>query len=202
MTARIQRDFQFIAGVHIDNELYLNSYDVEVNFVVESESILEQNIALDRVKYFFLEKLDNAILIHQTSTDVIEKFIDTGMKILLLPEEPYDQIVGIMLLTKINAITENRLVVTDIVITSRMSDGVSYMHSLEENVGPFITKGWWNESGPNTNTRILKNKTKKVVKLTKTISSWEDISLGWIPKISLESEQADVVLVNFEKTEK
>jgi hypothetical protein len=202
MTARIQRDFQFVAGTYIDNEIYLNSYDVEVNFIVESENILEQNIALDRVKYFFIEKLDNALFINEAETDTIEKFVDTGMKVLLLPEEPYDQIVGILLLTKMNAITESRLVVTDIVITSRMSDGVSYMHSVDENSGPFMLKGWWADSGPNTTTRILKGKTKKVVKLTKTISSWEDISLGWNPKSATHNEPIDAVLLNFEKSEK
>lgn len=200
MTARIQRDFQFVAGVNIGNELFLNTYDIELNFLVESESILEQNIALDRVKYLFIEKLDNAMFVHQSDTDVIEKYVDAGMKVILLPEEPYDQIIGIMLLTKVNAITENRLVVTDIVISSRMSDGVSYMHSDEESIGPFIHKGWWNDFSPNTHARILKGKAKKVVKLSKTISSWEDISLGWSPK--LITENADVVLVNFDKLEK
>lgn len=200
MTARIQRDFQFVAGVTIGNELFLNTYDIELNFLVESESIVEQNIALDRVKYLFIEKLDNAMFVHQSDIEVIEKYVDAGMKVILLPEEPYDQIIGIMLLTKVNAITENRLVVTDIVISSRMSDGVSYMHSVEESVGPFIHKGWWDDSSPNTHTRILKGKAKKVVKLSKTVSSWEDISLGWSPKPI--TENADVVLVNFDKLEK
>lgn len=200
MTARIQRDFQFVAGVTIGNELFLNTYDIELNFLVESENILEQNIALDRVKYLFIEKLDNAMFVHRSDTDTIEKYVDAGMKVILLPEEPYDQIIGIMLLTKVNAITENRLVVTDIVISSRMSDGVSYMHSVEESIGPFIHKGWWDDPSPNTHTRILKGKAKKVVKLAKTISSWEDVSMGWTPKTITES--ADVVLVNFDKLEK
>lgn len=200
MTARIQRDFQFVAGVHIGNELFLNTYDIELNFVVESENIIEQNIALDRVKYLFIEKLDNAIFVHQSATDVTEKYVDAGMKVVLLPEEPYDQIIGIMIMAKVNAITENRLVVTDIVISSRMSDGVSYMHSDEESVGPFIHKGWWDDSSPNTHTRILKGKVKKVVKLPKTVSSWEDIALGWSPRVV--TENADIVLVNFDKLEK
>jgi hypothetical protein len=202
MTARIQRDFQFIAGVHVDNQLYLNSYDVEVDFIVESDSIVEQNIALDRVKYFFFEKLDNALFIHQSDNETIEKFIDTGIKILLLPEEPYDQIIGVLLLTKLNAITENRLVVTDLVISSRLSDGVSYLHSVEENEGPFTAKGWWSDSGPNTTTKTLKGKPKKVVKLSKTDSSWDDISLGWQGKHRIDNDLSDVVLVNFEKTDK
>ena len=200
MTARIQRNFQFVAGVTIGNELFLNTYDIELNFLVESESIVEQNIALDRVKYLFIEKLDNAMFVHEADTEIIEKYVDAGMKVILLPEEPYDQIIGIMLLTKVNAITENRLVVTDIVISSRMSDGVSYMHSVEESIGPFIHKGWWDDFSPNTHTRILKGKAKKVVKLSKTVSSWEDISLGWSPKPI--TENADVVLVNFDKMEK
>ena len=200
MTARIQREFEFVSGVYIENELYLNVYNLSIFFTVETESIYEQNIALDRIKYFFVEKLENCIFLNQSDTQNIENLSE--LKIVCLPEDPYDQIIGIMLIEKINSITEGRLCVTDIEITSRMSDGVSYLHSVEESVGPFATKGWWNDSSPNVGGKISKSKTKKVVKLKRTPNSWEELNLGW--KETKKSEIVnDVLFVSFEaKTDK
>lgn len=198
MTARVQRDFEFVSGVYIDNELHMNVYEVEVNFLVESENIYEQNIALDRIKYFFIEKLENAIFLNQSNTAIADKFSDLGLKTILLPEDPYDQIIGIMLMSKVDAITEGRLAVSDICISSRMSDGVSYLHSMEEHMGPFVNKGWWSDSSPSTS---LTRKNKKVVKIKEASTTWDDFMLGWRPtKIDLTN---DVIMVDFEsKTDK
>jgi hypothetical protein len=193
MTARVQRDFEFVSGVYIDNELHMNVYDVEINFLVESENIYEQNIALDRIKYFFIEKLENAVFLNQTDAAISDKFSDMGIKTILLPEDPYDQIIGIMLMSKVDAITEGRLAVSDICISSRMSDGVSYLHSMEEHMGPFTVKGWWSDSSPNTS---LPRKNKKVVKIKEASTTWDDFMLGWRPvKIDLSN---DVIMVDFE----
>ena len=194
MTARVQRDFEFVSGVYIDNELHMNVYDVEVNFLVDSESIYEQNVALDRIKYFFIEKLENAIFLNQAQSSIADSFSDLGLKTILLPEDPYDQIIGIMLMAKIEAITEGRLSVSDICITSRMSDGVSYLHSMEEHMGPFTAKGWWSDSSPSTSTSSKKN--KKVVKIKEASNAWDDVMLGWLPtKIDIKN---DVIMVDFE----
>ncbi len=198
MTARVQREFEFVSGIIVDNDLLLNVYDIEINFLVETDSIYEQNIALDRIKYLFVEKIDNAIFVNQDEKDIIEKLSASGLKHILLPEDPYDQIIGIMLMVKINAITENRLIVSDIRIASRLSDGVSYLHSIEESVGPFVGKGWWNDNSPNTSKL---NKNKKVVKLKESSNSWEDIMLGWT--LSKKDEFSDIIMVDFEnKTDK
>ena len=97
-------------------------------------------------------------------------------------------------MAKIEAITEGRLSVSDICITSRMSDGVSYLHSMEEHMGPFTAKGWWSDSGPSTSTSSKKN--KKVVKIKEASNAWDDVMLGWLPtKIDIKN---DVIMVDFE----
>lgn len=179
MTARIQREFSFNAGMFFDNEFYMNSYQISASFNVEATSIIEQNIALQRAKYFFSETIDSVIFIKDTDTDRIEKLNDMGLKACPLPEEPYDQIIGIIIFTKLSAILEEKLVLTDIQIASDMCDGVSYLHSMEENLGPFIVKGWWNENNPNVSTTIKQTKGKKVVKLNKKIQTWEELSMGF-----------------------
>jgi len=198
MTARVQRNFEFVSGVYVENELYLNSYNIEMNFIVETDNIYEQNIALDRIKYFFTEKLDNAIFVSEEENECIDKLSTLDFKCIVLPEEPYDQIIGIMLMVKTNAISENRLTVSDIRITSRMSDGVSYLHSMEESIGPFSSKGWWKDLTPTVSSN--KSKNRKIVKFKEAKLSWDDLGLSWVPS---KKELFSDVVVEFEsKTEK
>jgi hypothetical protein len=197
MTARIQRVFDFTAGVYLNNELIMTNYDLEIDFLVSTEENYEQNTALDRIKYIIHEKFDSAIFINETEYETIEKLVAADLKVITLPEDPYDQIVGIAAMLKLNSILDGKFVATDIKTTSGISDGVSYYYSMEEDIGPFVVKGWWSDSSPNTNGRIQKPKNIKVLKLTKTAHSWEDLSLGWVeqaPKTML----SDVVFVDFE----
>lgn len=200
MTARIQRSFEFLAGVHFGSEFFTNRYDVDIHFNVESHSIEEQNIALERIKYFLSDCLQHSILIHNNETRLIEQLYGLDFKLCSLPEEPYDQIVNIMLFHKLNALAEGRLVITDISTTSDMSDGVTCFHSYDENTGPFTLKGWWNDNS--TKTTDFKAKSKKVVKLIKNSFDWDELGLGWEipqPKNNITTE---VVFASFEKLDK
>ena len=200
MSARITRDFQFIGGVYFEDELYMNVYEVNVQFSVESESITEQNIALERIKYLF-HSMDHHVFIYNQNVDAIEKLSNADIKLCLIPEEPYDQLIGIMLLVKMNAVAEGRLIAEDIGLLSRMSDGVSCLHSIDENTGPFKLKGWWNDSSPKIHNTNITSKSKKVVKLEKPVTSWDELALGWIKKE--EPILSEIVFASFEsKTDK
>lgn len=202
MTARIHRSFDFHAGVYFDGDFYMNSYDVDITFNVESESIQEQNIALERVKYFLQDCLEHSIFVYEKEDQAINKYLDADLKVCTLPEQPYDQVVGIMLLVKLNAIAEGRLVPTDISIGSRMSDGVSCLHSLEEDTGPFKQRGWWNDSSTKINNHIQKTKNKKILKITKYKAEWNDLYLAW-PSDENTDLGAEIVFASFDsKTDK
>ena len=124
MTARISRSFTFQAGVHFNGTFNMNLYQVDMEFDVESESIREQNIAVERIKYFLGDCLEHSVMIPETDTEAIQKYVDADIKVCTLPEDPYDQIIGIMLMVKLNNIMEDRLLITTIGTTSLMSDGV------------------------------------------------------------------------------
>jgi len=199
MSARIQRSFDLLACVQFDPEFFVNYYEFDITFNVGTENIEEQNIALERIKCYLEVFLQNSVFVQDADDKAIERLLTAGLKVCVLPEEPYDQIVGIMLLQKINAITEGRLVATDISITSHMSDGVTCFHAIEENNGPFVLKGWWYDSAPTING--LKPKNKKVVKLSKPVNDWAEFNLEWedTPKTQTTSE---IVIVSFDKTDK
>ena len=150
---------------------------------VETESIREQNVAMERIKYFLHNCLDSSIFILDSEKKVIEKYMTAGLKVCLLPEEPYDQIITTMLLVKLNAIVEGRLSITNIVLGSKLSDDIKFDCSYDTPLGPFSKNGWWSTA----TTHIIDaqknhNKKEKIVKLIKPVcADWDDVDLMWAP---------------------
>jgi hypothetical protein len=191
LTTRIERDFSFQAGVYFKEEFLMNVYTISLYMDVETESIREQNVAMERIKYFLNDCLENSIFVQDTEHKVIEKYSTCGFKVCTVPEEPYDQIVTILLLTKLNSITEGRLVITDITLGSRISDQVKFSYDIESPRGPLEIPGWWTDSGTSIADPIKKSIRKdKIVKLFKTQSTdWAEHNLIWKekdPKIKSE----------------
>ena len=199
MTARIKREFNFQTGVNFNNKFLVNAYEVVMYFNVETDSIYEQNIALERLKYFIHEILDNSVFINSDLSEIIQKYQDAELKLCTLPSDPYDQIIAIMLLVKANSIMEDRIICTDISLTSALSDDVHCLHSIEENTGVFSENGWWNDSSPKFTNFKQKNKRQKLVQLVKSVSSWEEVFLGWDQGVDNIEQSAEVVFVNFGK---
>lgn len=184
MTTRIERDFDFQAGVYFKDEFLMNVYTISLYMEVETESIREQNIAMERIKYFLNDCLENSIFVQDTEHKTIEKYMTCGFKVCTLPEEPYDQIVAILLLTKLNSITEGRLVITDITLGSRISDQVKFTCDIESPRGPFEEQGWWLDNGTSISSPIKTSvKKDKIVKLVKTApNDWAEYNLVWKEK--------------------
>ena len=122
----------------------------------------------------------------------------TGARLMAMPEEPVDQIIGIMLYLKLNAMMENRMVVTAVEISSTQGDGMWYRHDAGENVGPhFGQDGWWVDPRPNWSGAVLK-KHGKVVNLDRQ-PEWSDYDLDW--SRGDRDQQDSVVFANFKKDE-
>ena len=186
MTTRIERDFSFQAGVYFKDEFLMNVYNISVYMDVETESIREQNVAMERIKYFLNDCLENSIFVQDTEHKTIEKYTTCGFKVCTVPEEPYDQIITIMLLTKLNSITEGRLVITDITLGSRISDQVKFSCDIDNPRGPFEEPGWWLDTGTSISDPIKTSvKKDKIVKLFKTVpTDWAEFNLVWKEKDS------------------
>jgi hypothetical protein len=181
LATRIERDFSFQAGAHFQGTFLMNLYSISLVMEVETDSIHEQNIAMDRIKYFLSECLANSVFIEYTEKKAIENYGTAGIKVCTLPEEPYDQIVALMLILKCNAITEGRLTITDLVLMSDMSDEVRFVYDIESaNMNPFGKKGWWLEANQSISD-IKANKREKVVKLVKQCD-WALPELEWEDK--------------------
>lgn len=172
----MERDFDFLASVYFQNKLYTNYYEFTIAFDVSTETISEQNVSLERIKYLTYELFENCAFINETEIDIISKLQDLGIRVCQTPDEPYDQIICLLLLLKINSICEGKIFVTDIKLTSKLSDGVKFFESYETVHRAIRKEGWWNENMPNL-TSFGNMKKNKIVKLVK--DSWNDLGLGW-----------------------
>ena len=145
MNVRLRYNITFPAAAWFDGELMMTNYTLALQFITQTMDPQDQNIALDRVKYFLLNELHSTIFINQTDTERAEVFADVGLNVTTLPEEPVDQVVGIMLYYKLNAIMEGRMKITELVMSSEAGDSVEYFHSEHEHTDLFPATGWWHE---------------------------------------------------------
>ena len=104
------------------------------------------------------------------------------------PGGPVDILNNIDEYTKLNNITEGRLLLMDIELKSRLSDDVSFVYDFETLVlsNPY-KKGWWMDSTTNISDVKCTNKKEKIVKLIKS-SDWSNAQLDWAEKVSKPME--------------
>jgi len=184
---RIEREFTFQAAVHFEGNFVMNLYDVSISMEVLTDSIKEQNIAMDRIMYFLGECLSNSVFIHQAELEAIEKYYQANIKVCTLPEHPYDQIITLLVLLKLNSIVEDKLLLTDIVLVSELSNQVKFLYDIETASNHPFGKGWWTESNLVISNTVKHRKKDKVVKLIKS-SDWATIGLDWDDKPKKRSE--------------
>jgi len=199
MNVRLQYDLEFVAGIYYDNQLQLNTYSVVMNLVTKTKDPTSINIAMERLKWFVYGELANTVFFGPHSMDQAELFYSIGVNVTTLPEEPVDQIVGMMLYNKLNAIMENRMSVVSLDISSTLGDGVWYQHDEEDMQGPFASpNGWWNLASLQHETIELDDVPNNVVKVIST--GWRELELDW-PEDTTTTTGNTVVYANFAKNE-
>jgi hypothetical protein len=176
MNVRLSYNTGFTAGIFYDGQLRMNNYRIKLNIVTISHDGEDHNVALDRIKFFIHNQLAHSVFINSANTEQCQRLVEAGVRITNLPEEPIDQIIGIMLYCKLNALVEDRFVAHEIEIASELGDYITYFHNDEENLGPLEDAGWWNES--DTAHCDLKNLDSKIVDIQKIVS-WKDLNLAW-----------------------
>lgn len=190
MTTRVKREFSFVAGIWIEDEYQIGMYTFTTFIEVQTDDPYEQSVALERIKYFVDECLTNCVFVHSSEKKVIDTFTSLGMKVCVLPLEPYDQAIAIPLLTKINAITEGKFSITNMSFKSQMSDDVEYLIDIDDEVEAYNSKtGWWKDNGTNISDK-KSNKKDKIVKLHKD-NEWSELDLSW--KHSCKPETSEII---------
>lgn len=183
MGVKVEREINFIAGLHFEEQFMINFYEMKVIMDVETDCVREQNIALQRMLWFVENYVQDSIIISAEEIEQIEKYTNAGLKLCIIPEEPYDQVVGMILLNKFNAIMEGRVYITDIIFGSKLSNQMKFITTDEEAQVMFPGDFWWNNHSVNTRDQEKpKNKKDKVVKLFNNDDEWDMLELTWKEK--------------------
>lgn len=184
MNVRLQYDVDFPAGVYFENTLQINSYSVVMSLLTGVNDPVRINIAMERLKAFMHSELLNVVFINRAHENEAELLQALGTNICTLPDEPVDQIVGLMLYCKLNAIMEGQLEIVSLDIKSALGDEVWYQHDEEESLGPFERDGWWHKNSTQKETLDPDGTPENVVKVQST--GWKEYGLEW-PEETKES---------------
>ena len=197
MNVRLYYETAFLAGVYFDDRLQMNSYNVGMNLITCTADSANSNIALERVKTF-VNGLNSTVFINSCWPDHEEIMGQMGIDVTTLPEEPVDQIVGMMLYYKLNAVMEGRMEITQLELSSSLGDGVCYLHDEEDPVGPFHQPGWWYDPTAIRTKNTPTDTTINIVKIKH--KNWREFGLDWPDSESKEVANT-VVYANFTKNE-
>jgi hypothetical protein len=197
MNVRLQYDLDFLGGIYFEDQLQMNRYSVSLNLVTGTADPVDTNIAMDRIKAFVFGELEHSVFINGAQRERAELMHMMGINVTTLPEEPVDQIIGMMLYYKLNAIMEGRMIVRSLDISSSLGDSVWYQHDDEDSSGPFAQDGWWHNSSVQHNTVDVSDTDANIVKVVP--NAWTEYGLAW-PGDTPESGNT-VVFGNFPKNE-
>lgn len=190
----------------IDDILAPNIYHCKIKMLTNTDNSYIQNVSFDRLKFFFNEVFDKSVLIKYDAEN-FDYFLDLmPFKIVALPEDSFDQIIGLVLYCKLNAIMNNNVIVEEIQISSKNGGDIWYQIDANDNFTSFKsgsteTMTWWSKEDLQTN---------DIEELDNGLT-WDIIGLNWeeddefelIPDPSLinkiDSEDTDIII---EKTPK
>jgi hypothetical protein len=187
MSAEIERDFNLISAIHFDNEFSLNLYTITLCITIHTDVPREQQVAMDRVNYWLTYSLQDTVFVNQELDDQIMKYLYAGISCCTIPDEPHDQVIAMILLLKLNAITEGKVTIDRVSLESTLGDRVRYnVDALDAHELFGSTNAWFNDSCLSTNDYAMKEtEGEKVVNLF-DYNDWCKVGLHWREKVKQE----------------
>lgn len=180
MNVKISRGFQFscmVLGEKTDHA-QINLYTLGLDMTALSQDSTYYNIAYDRVKFWVQDIMQDAILISQHHPQ-LSQWQSTGNRCIIFPQDPVDQLVGVMMLSKLNALTEQNLEINCLSISSAFDDNVCYFFEAGETHDIANMPDWWLDSRPIWSMQDkIRGGTKKIMYLTRS-RDWKDYGLDW-----------------------
>lgn len=196
MNVRLKYDMHFPAAVYYNDQLRMNNYSLRLWMTTNSENALDQNVAFERIKYFVYTQMDSTVFINQDLKEQCEKLAQAGLNITTMPGEPVDQLVGIMLYYKLNAITEDRMIIVETELASVHGENMTYIHSDFENTTGYVQPDWWT-SADLVHSDLVVEDTDKVLSIPNA-NVWRDLDLVWADSTT-EDATGNIVIVDFKK---
>lgn len=197
MNVRLVKTWQWQSGIVYKDTFYINTYSAEVKMHTTTMYDHDHDVAYGRIDYWFHDVMQDAVMLGADSA-AAKAFAATGQRLLMFPDQPVDQLVGIMLLLKLNSITEGRLIITDVDLSSVHGADMTYQHNLNEDAGPLAAAGWWRDSRPVWNHASSTARHSKVVSLSRA-AEWGSLDLDWQPV--QRNQDSSIVFADFDRDE-
>lgn len=196
MNVRIAQLLSINAGAWYEDALEMNQYTIKLWMVTQTESSLEQNIAFRRAKHFIYSQLENTIFIDSEDPKCAD-FARAGLDITTLPGNPADQLIGIMLFHKLNAVMEDRIRLLEVEISA--GDAVIYLHGENETSEDLIRPNWW------TTADLIHNDffnidDENILSIPQA-TSWRELGLAWPETVEQDANGNVVVFADFKQTD-
>lgn len=195
MNVKLEYNMSFTAGVWWEQRLIMNNYMVRVYMLTNCAESASQNTAFERLKYFVYNELSSTIFVNRDCELLCKHLASAGIKMTTLPTEPVDQLIGIMLYSKLNAIMEDRIVINEVAISSELGDNMIYLQTADETLGPFEPPGWWHDSNLIHYDLTLID-SDKVVAMHRA-GAWRELGLAWAEQEPTPDSDNRVVFADF-----
>jgi len=191
MNVKIEYPAEFLSAVYWNDQVMFNCYSVRCEMITNSRDHIEQNIALERLKYILFVQMQNSVFVDVKEKATIKRLETAGLRTIALPELPVDQIVGMMLYSKLDAVMEGRIVMSQLRLSSDLGENVVYSQTDTETIGPFQQRGWWNSAEPGCSD--AKPSAGKVVSIATKAATWQSLDLHWDQEHNKETDNTVVV---------
>ena len=161
-----------------DRDPCINDYEIRLRLHVECQDNHEYNIAYLRIKHWFYEIMQDSVLI-ESRDPRLHTWRSVDIRCMDFPVSPQDQSLGLMLMSKLSAITENRITIPQVAISSPRDDNVIYICDQGDKLHWFDEAGWWQDPGPAYATDVRRGrKSGKVISILRT-QDWAQHGLDW-----------------------
>ena len=177
MNVRLKHHMTWTAGVYYGGQMRMNHYTATLYMTTNSTDPANHNTAFERIKYFVYNELDSTIFINSDEQDQCRLFVEAGLNVTTMPGDPVDQLIGIMLYYKLDAVMEGQILMDEVEISSVMGENMIYLHSENENANIVSIPDWWTSPDPVHCDSNLVNG-DKVLKLPYA-SAWRELDLTW-----------------------
>jgi hypothetical protein len=194
MNVRIEYPAQFLAAAYWDGSILMNSYTVRCEMITGTSDAVEQNIALERLKWILFHAMQNSVFVDAKEKTTIKRLEAAGLRAVTLPAPPVDQVIGMMLYSKLEAVMEGRISVTQLSLSSELGENVIYYQNNMESLGPLAQAGWWQNPEPVCSDS--RSTAGKVVSIGAG-QTWKSLDLHW----SQDDTDAKSNVVAFRKDE-
>jgi hypothetical protein len=141
--------------------------------------------------------MESTIFIDVAETEQCNRYAQAGLDITPMPGAPVDQLIGIMLYHKLNAVMENRMIVFETEISSAIGEYMTYLHSEDENAVGYVQPEWWTAADL-THSDFSTDNSEKVLTIHQ-ISPWRELELAWTDDTVSDETGNIVVFADFKK---